>query len=420
VKLKLVEAAVLLVILAVALGCDVPGFSGTVLSGLLNCDSPVATYTTCVSNEAGGYQMALVDEYPDGGLQVLKTLPDGPCAPSSNGEGGPQTSQHSADTVPNSSAASGTPGISVRPGTASARSARRNDAAGSGTTAGGFIGVGWLNLPFTPLAPSSPSAAGACDSSQPDVVIVDHTDAILTRLGTCPLAVKAKIALVSRPLQVVVTPDGTEAVVSNFDNFVSFVNLQTNTVIQNVATPNMNPSGVAISPDGSTAYVCSFSPTTPAVIVFNIATRSITATIPLNTPWPHSLALTPDGSQLYVVFSDNNEVDIIDTLTKTDFARLNIVNPEGIDFSPTGTFAYIASGGTNPTGSLLALDTKTLQVAQSYPVGSYPTDVRVTYGGSQVVVTNYLSNSISVFSRSTGQVTTTPVSGSPMGLARIQ
>jgi YVTN family beta-propeller protein len=231
---------------------------------------------------------------------------------------------------------------------------------------------------------------------------------------------KATIRLVSRPLEVAVTPDGAQALVTNFDNAVSFVNLQTNTVTTNLTTGGMNPSGIAISPDGKTAYVTSFNNTSPAIMVINIASRSIAATIPVSTAYPHSLALSPDGAQLYVAYPFSNQIDIIDTLTNTVFRSLNIGAPYGIDFSPNGTLAYIASGAVAP-GSLVVLDTATFQVVKTYTVGSLPVDVRVAYGGSQVLVTNYLSNSLSVINTRTGLVTTTSsFKGPPMGLARVQ
>jgi YVTN family beta-propeller protein len=72
-------------------------------------------------------------------------------------------------------------------------------------------------------------------------------------------------------------------------------------------------------------------------------------------------------------------------------------------------------------GSLVVLDTATFQVVKTYTVGSLPVDVRVAYGGSQVLVTNYLSNSLSVINTRTGLVTTTPsFKGPPMGLARVR
>ncbi|HZU27782.1 MAG TPA: YncE family protein [Bryobacteraceae bacterium] len=411
-KLKLIEAAVLLAILVFVLDCG----------ALPACLDPTrSTWTTCGYNPTTDKYVINTHDVDWNGEDTIinQQEVDFDCKPSDNGEGGPQTSQNTADTIPSSTGThASSPGARVHPSSAPIS---RRDSGGSGSTAGGFLPVQWLNLPFTAIAPSSASAPPACDASQPDIVVVNHAAGTLTRMGTCPLAVKASIPLVSRPLQVVVTPDGKQAVVSNFDNYVTFVNLQNNTVLQNVNTPGMNPAGVAVSPDGKTAYVCSFSATAPAVMVFDIPSRTMTATIPLNTQWPHSVSVTPDGAQLYVAFSDNDEVDIIDTLTKTDFAALNIPAPEGIDFSPTGTVAYIGSGGTNSTGSLVALDTKTLKTIKTYTVGSYPTDVRVMYGGAQVVVTNYLSNSISVVNTATGQVKTTSFgSGSPMGLARVR
>lgn len=393
-KIKIIEAGLLLAILVFFLNCSIG-----------KCLGPEAKRVTCLQLSDIAV-ITTTSYYIDGTTDEDNDLSSsGKCPPSTNGSGGPLPSPNTADSIP--SAANS---LKVR--------FHRNDA-GSGTTAGGFLAVPWLNLPFTALTPAMIQQSTSCSSSQPDVLIVDHADAVVTRFGTCPLAVKATIPVVSRPLEVVVTPDGTQAVVSNYDNYVSFINLQNNTV-SNLSTGNSNPSGVAISPDGKTAYVTNFSGEDPAVMVINIASHAITNTIPVNTQWPHSLALTPDGSQLWVADPLSSNIQIIDTLTSTVIRALSVGAPYGIDFSPNGTVAYVASAGSNP-GSLLAIDTRTFQVVNSWTVGSLPDDVSVTYGGNQVIVTNYLSNSVSVVSTQTGQVTTgAPLQGPPMGLARIQ
>ncbi|HEX5431013.1 MAG TPA: hypothetical protein VFW83_03545, partial [Bryobacteraceae bacterium] len=82
-----------------------------------------------------------------------------------------------------------------------------------------------LSLPFTALLPQLPQeTALACDSNAPDVLIVNHGHATLTRLEPCAHIAKT-IGLISRPLEVAVTPDGSQALVTNFDNAISFINL---------------------------------------------------------------------------------------------------------------------------------------------------------------------------------------------------
>jgi hypothetical protein len=114
------------------------------------------------------------------------------------------------------------------------------------------------DLPFLPDIPPSP-AAPACQASFPDVFATNHVSAVVTRISTCPFAIKAVIPVVTRPLQVDITPDGSTALVTSFDNAVNFIDLATNEVTYTLMTDsNTNPHGLAISPDGKRAYITSF------------------------------------------------------------------------------------------------------------------------------------------------------------------
>jgi YVTN family beta-propeller protein len=406
-KLRRIELIVFLGVLFFIVGCDWSACTPT-SPEWLTCDFN-GLHTDVLGDTLLDYELGLL------GLPYeVRNLAVGFfCDPSDNGYGGPLPSPSTMQTIPPSAPlSSGAPPANTRPrGTAS-----------PANPAGAYLPVPYLNLPFGPLASSSaPSPSASCDPSQPDILVVSHGSGTLTRLGTCPLTSKATIQLVSRPLEVQVTPDGSQALVTNFDNAVSFVDLATNTVTNLNTGSSINPSGIAISPDGKLAYVTSFNATNPAVVVIHIASRRITSTIPLQTQWPHSISITPDGGQLYVAYPFNNQVDIIDTLTQTQAVSLAIGAPYGIDFSPTGTLAYIASANSNP-GAVIALDTASLQITHSYPVGTLPVDVRVVYGGQQVLVTNYSSSSVSVINTVTGQVTTASSNppGMPMGLAVVR
>jgi len=224
--------------------------------------------------------------------------------------------------------------------------------------------------------------------------MVNHINGSVTRLGTCPLFLKAVITLVTRPLQVDVTPDGTLALVTNFDNAISFVNLSTNKVLANMPTDqSINPSGVAITPDGTQAYVTSFNSTNPSVLLINIASRTVMSTLKV-TEWPQAAFLTPDGTQLYVTHPFDGIVDIIDTLTNSVAETIKVGAPFGVAFNPTGTRAYIADASATP-GQVIGFDTATLKTVATYKVGNQPNDVKVINDGPAVVVTNFTDGSIS-------------------------
>lgn len=271
-----------------------------------------------------------------------------------------------------------------------------------------FLAQRILQLPFSIL--SSKRVQLPCNSSFPDVIHVNHFNAEVVRISTCPVQITATIPVASRPLQVAITPDGNTALVTSFDNAVSFIDLNTNKVTYTLQTDfNVNPSGLAITPDGTRAYITSFNQSNPVVQMIDLASKTVTATISVTT-YPNSAFLTPDGSQLYVTFPFGNAVYVIDTLTNTIATTLSVPAPFGMAFNSTGTAAYIASQAGNGGGTVQVLDTTTFQLVQSYPVGISPNEVVIPYGDRYVIVTNQGDNTISIIdtSNSAIQTLTTP------------
>jgi YVTN family beta-propeller protein len=275
-----------------------------------------------------------------------------------------------------------------------------------------------LWLPFVPPVPTPATPAG-CDPSYPDVLQTNHTHALLTRISTCPFQIMAKIPVVSRPLQVEITPDGTTALVTSFDNAVNFIDLATNTVTFTLNTSaTINPNGIAISPDGSTFYITSFNPFNPVVLVIDMATRKTIATLP-TIPFPQGATLTPDGSQLWVTSPLSMTMQVFDTLTNTSVTQLAIAATTDVAFNSTGTRAYITSGASSP-GSVVVVDTATYQRIKSYTVGNGPADIAMAYGEEFLVVNNWSGNSVSVIDLIKDKVSTTAVGANPGGIAFVK
>jgi YVTN family beta-propeller protein len=290
---------------------------------------------------------------------------------------------------------------------------RKRAAAGSGAA---YLRPQLRDLPFLPPLPTITSAPD-CDSSFPDVFQTVHTQALVTRISTCPFQIKTSIPVVSRPLQIAITPDGATALVTSFDNAINFIDVGTNQVTFTLMTDNtINPDGIAIHPDGSRAYVTSFNSVNPAVLVIDLATRKIISTISVDA-FPQGETLTPDGSQLWVTFPLGQGVSVIDTLTNTYAARIGVGQTTGVAFNSTGTRAYITS--TNAS-SVVVVDTSTYQVIKNYTVGLGPTDIKMAYGDDLLVVNNSSDNSISVIDLIKDVVITAQVAGVPSGIAFVR
>lgn len=216
------------------------------------------------------------------------------------------------------------------------------------------------------------------------------------------------------------TPTGPFAYVTNQgDNSVSVINTPTNTIVTTIPLtgcngPCFSPAGLAVTPDGSRVYVANQGSGTVSVISTSTNTVSTTITVPLLapncdcSPNPIAVAITPDGTRAYVTDSGQSAVHVIDTnpsdanyneVTTSITADVGTPTPNGsISISPDGSAAYYTFGtisvgriDTNPSdGDSYNTHTTTITV------GNNPRGVAVTPNGAFLYVTNQGDNTVSV------------------------
>jgi len=129
---------------------------------------------------------------------------------------------------------------------------------------------------------------------------------------------------------------------------VSVINTATNTVTATVSV-GVNPVGVAITPDGTRAYVANLA--AGSVSVIDTATNTVIGTVTVGLA-PRGIAITPDGTRAYVVNRASNNVSVLDT-------------------QPGASVLNVAAGGTivsTHTGSLIKFAASTLTIGGSIAV----------------------------------------------------
>ena len=148
------------------------------------------------------------------------------------------------------------------------------------------------------------------------------------------------------------------------------------------------PTGIAIAPNGNTAYVVLDNNDT-------LTSINLTAKTPLEGPEirvgnvPHSVIISPDGSTAYV----SNEAGRI-AMAK-DFQGYSNGTPVVVN-NPTGSTS---------TGTISVVNLSTFTVTGSIPVGLHPTGM--TFWGENLLVANAYSDSISVINTTTNKVAAT-------------
>jgi YVTN family beta-propeller protein len=227
------------------------------------------------------------------------------------------------------------------------------------------------------------------------------------------------------PEAVAVSPDGSAAYVANAGenslSVVSIVNGTAKLVSPQISSSSFSfPDAIAIAPDGRTVWVASLG--TGTVVPVTIPGGRVGTPIAVGLD-PTGLAITPDGRHLLVANSGNGTVADV-SLTSGSVSSFALeptasgfVTPQAIAISPDGATAYVTDTANNLVVPVaIASETPGDPVA----VGSDPSAVVVSPDGARVYVADQLSDQISVIDVSTGAptpVATIATNGSPDALA---
>lgn len=161
------------------------------------------------------------------------------------------------------------------------------------------------------------------------------------RLGTVAASGPIRFTGPSSSQTLALSADDSLLAVANPDNnSVTFFDVKNgNTKIAEVAV-GTEPNGVALSPDGTRAYVANTVSGTVTVLALsrsNPGYGALVTQVPVGTE-PYGLALTPAGRKLYVANARSNSVSVIDTAANQVIRTITDVGiePRGIAITNTG------------------------------------------------------------------------------------
>jgi YVTN family beta-propeller protein len=256
-------------------------------------------------------------------------------------------------------------------------------------------------------------------------------------IDTSTNTIVATITVGSRCVGVAITPDGTRAYVANLANSnVSVIDTSNNTVVATV-TVGVNPEFIAIGKTslGTMAYVSNSDPAFNNVSVIDTATNTVIATVAVGTH-PNSVAMTPDGTRVYVENVIDSTVSVIDTAHNVVIATVMNVPSTGqfsqMAITPDGALTYVPSGGSM-SNSVSVINNEANEVNLIIPISQVPTDLNtqaptamaITPDGTKGYITTSqdttspsLPDSVVVIDMTTSQVIATiPVGSDPRGIA---
>jgi YVTN family beta-propeller protein len=142
----------------------------------------------------------------------------------------------------------------------------------------------------------------------------------------------------------------------------------------------VDPSDVAFSPDGLTAYVTNIGSRTLGVV--DVATNTQTQAILMPGP-PYRVAVSADGSRVYVTTSNGFLATVI---VETSFVSYFDVGGtlNGIAIHPTQPLVYVSSTG----GTVTELSRTTGLATRSFTIAGSAQELAVSADGAQLYVAN--------------------------------
>lgn len=208
-----------------------------------------------------------------------------------------------------------------------------------------------FNQPYTITINAAGTKAYVTNSNSTTVAVIDiATNRVVDVIGGF-----------DGPSGFAITPDGTKAYVNNYGGpegvgsgnatTVRVVDLSTNTIIGAPITVDLAPAALAITPNGEFVYVINYVDGNPRTGTINIIRISDNAVVGRITGFsgPFGIAITPDGTQAYVTnFGSNNFFPFGTTVSVVDLAK-NVIShtiklgtqPSGVAITPNGRFAYV-------------------------------------------------------------------------------
>lgn len=147
-----------------------------------------------------------------------------------------------------------------------------------------------------------------------------------------------------------------------------------------------------------------------ALAIADTSTNTVLGTVPVNN-LPEVVAVSPDGSRAYVAIPGDGVVDVVDLTTRTIIAQPGVPSGNTVITSANGKWVYATSGS-----NIDVIDTSTNTVVRVVPTGLLiPAYLGLTHDGTKLVVSDEDSASTSFVIVDTTTFAVTPITVPGLG-----
>jgi YVTN family beta-propeller protein len=200
------------------------------------------------------------------------------------------------------------------------------------------------------------------------------------------------------PEQFAVAPDGRHLYISNEDvATLSVMNVETGKV-EHIVPVAKEPEGVAFAPGAKTVYVT--CETNGDIFAIDVQSNKVAAHFTVPTR-PRNVVFLPDGSKGFIPSESSGQLSIFDAVENKVLKTVRLPagsRPMGLAMSLDGKKLYATTGRG---GTVLVIDTSTLQAIHSIPVGKRPWGIALSPDGHRLFAANGPSNDISIIDADT-------------------
>ena len=216
-----------------------------------------------------------------------------------------------------------------------------------------------------------------------DVMALEDVPASETKPGVPAGSVVASIPVGMGPRGIALSYDSTTAYVANgYSHSLSLIDVKT---MKNVGTIEKVPNPYGIALIGNTAYVTNFGANTISAV--NLASKAVEGTpLPGGGNRPTGVAVTPDGTTLFVASYADGKVNVIDLAS----GKLGIVpvgaNPTGVAVSVRNARASSVYVTGHLASEIVVVDARFGTVTARAPAGMRPWGLGVSIDGATTLV----------------------------------
>lgn len=216
---------------------------------------------------------------------------------------------------------------------------------------------------------------------------------------------RARVATAKWPHEIAVSPDGKQAaVVAYGGSSIDLFDVAGATLIKRIdIAPNMRPHGLVWLPDGLLLATTEASRT---LTIVDMRTGKVEA-VATEQQGSHMVAVTGDGTRAYVANIGSGTVSVIDVHGRRKLADIAVGGrPEGIAVTADGKELWV---GDLTAPVVRIVDTASMKVIGEVPVDPVAIRVAISPDGKTVVTSNVGAGSITEIDRASRKVRRTIV-----------